>query len=196
MVLRVHPKSALVQRGWYRSFRQSCPIDRIGRPIPWYTYSAIDFLEGRLGNTHRVLEFGAGYSTLWFSSFVGEVLALEDDPIWARHIQRQLPENAQLVLVDSFAEPCAVPWLNRLFDLVAVDCKGDRKPCARVAVERYLKKDGILIWDNTNRLDSGQATALMRGYGFRELSFTGMCPQSIIVSRTSVFYRPNNCFNI
>ena len=65
ILIRIHPKSALKKLGWFRSFKFKESIDHNGNPIPWWTYSIIDFLQERLNNKSiRVLEFGCGNSTV------------------------------------------------------------------------------------------------------------------------------------
>jgi hypothetical protein len=56
-----------VETGWFESFKSSEPIDADLKPVPWFTYSAIDFLKERLSNDLNILEFGSGNSTLFLA---------------------------------------------------------------------------------------------------------------------------------
>lgn len=67
----------LREEGWLRSYREGVPVRRSGEPIPWYTYSAIAFLDERLPGDATVFEFGAGYSTLWYAARCSRVVAVE-----------------------------------------------------------------------------------------------------------------------
>ena len=51
--------------------------------LPWFSYSAIDFLKIFLRKTHRVFEFGSGGSTLFFADRCASVESVEEDPSWA-----------------------------------------------------------------------------------------------------------------
>jgi len=51
--------------------------------IPWFTYPSISFLKDILKKEHRVLEYGCGYSSLFFKNRVQELYTVEHDPAWA-----------------------------------------------------------------------------------------------------------------
>jgi hypothetical protein len=194
-VLRMHSRSALIELGWFKSFRRRSPVDRAGEPIPWWTYSAIAFLADRLPRSSRVLEFGCGNSTIWLSRRVREIVSVENDHAWAERVSSRLPPNARVVLTDSL-ETWAAQVDSELgkFDVVIVDA-GNRLECAKHACP-LLCEDGVVIWDNTDGPDWQQIRGLLRTQGFAEVSFLGMVPQEICLSRTTVFYRENNCLGI
>src|SRR4051812_924452 len=83
-------RSALAQQGWMASRRKSASIDAAGRPLPWYTYPAIRFLENRLPTGLEVLEYGAGNSTLWWMARANSVMSIETDRSWAERTQKRL----------------------------------------------------------------------------------------------------------
>ena len=47
--------------------------------IPWFSYSAIDFLEEFLNNSMTVCEYGSGGSTLFFAQRTATVFSIEDN---------------------------------------------------------------------------------------------------------------------
>lgn len=59
---------------WGRS-----PIDL---ELPWFSYSAIDYLGVALQPGHTVFEFGSGGSSLFLARRVREVHSVENDPAW------------------------------------------------------------------------------------------------------------------
>ena len=69
-------------------------VDNKGRPIPWYTYPAIDFLWPRNYHDKSVLEFGSG-QYLQFGKYSGSVtlISIEDDEGWFNAIRADAPEN-------------------------------------------------------------------------------------------------------
>jgi len=192
LLLRVHPKSGLLRRGWFQSFRQKRPIDRTGEPIPWWTYSFTAFIEERLTSSMRVLEFGSGNSTVWLSTRVKEVVSLESDPDWAVSVAKRLPANARVLLRSSLLDAAATLDAKLSdFDILVIDA-GNRIEIAKLAVGR-LNQQGVVIWDNTDGPDWPAIRGLLVGYGFREVSFSGLIPQEVCESRTTVFYRTHNC---
>jgi hypothetical protein len=77
------------------------------------------------------------------------------------------------------------------FDILVIDA-GNRIEIAKLAVGR-LNQQGVVIWDNTDGPDWPAIRGLLVGYGFREVSFSGLIPQEVCESRTTVFYRTHNC---
>jgi hypothetical protein len=66
-------------------FFNAVPSDEQGY-TPWYTYPAISFLKDILKLEHKVLEYGSGYSTLFFKDKVQELTTVEHDSMWAQKI--------------------------------------------------------------------------------------------------------------
>ena len=57
-LLSFNEKGYLAEIGWFNSFDTRSPVDEGGNPIPWVTYSFIDFIKGRLNHQHTIFEFG------------------------------------------------------------------------------------------------------------------------------------------
>ena len=196
LLLRVHPKSVLLRLGYWRSFRERRPLDAAGQPLPWWTYGCIDFLAERIRPDFRVLEFGCGYSTLWFSSRVKEVVSFETDAKWAKITNDQTGLHVTVLPIVSLAEISEkLRQQHGQFQIGIVDADIDRMECVRLTV-KALSNDGVIIWDNTDWVEWPEIKKLMRESGFREISFTGIAPQEIHLSRTTIFYRDNNCLDI
>jgi hypothetical protein len=195
VLLRIHPKSALLRCGWFRSFRKKEPVDREGNPIPWWTYAAVDFLQDRIDSSWRVLEFGCGNSTIWLSSRAKEVISIENHASWADRIRPRLGKNAKVLLVESLEEFARGRHedLGR-FDVLIIDA-GNRLECARQAVG-CLHEQGVVIWDNTNGPDWPRIRQFMRDLSFEEISFAGLSAQEICLTRTTIFYREHNVLGI
>jgi predicted O-methyltransferase YrrM len=70
--------------------RSRTPLDLA---LPWISFAAIDYLEGRLRPHHRVLEFGGGGSTLFFASRVQSVRTIEASTDWAARIHDHLAKG-------------------------------------------------------------------------------------------------------
>lgn len=86
-----------MQNGWYRSFHSERSVDRLGRPVPWYTYPCTSFLETRITRSVRVFEYGAGMSSLWYAERVREVVSVEHDSVWADLVGQEAPANCSVV---------------------------------------------------------------------------------------------------
>ena len=82
--------------GWINSFKNKMPMDRNCNPLPWVTYSFMEFIYERLDCKMDIFEFGAGNSTLWYASKVNTVTSVEHDQIWYKKIQNDMPANVYI----------------------------------------------------------------------------------------------------
>jgi hypothetical protein len=194
LVLWIHPKSFLVKVGWYKSFRKNRPIDRNGRPIPWFTYPALYFLDNRLDGIFRLFEYGSGYSTLWFSKKVKEVVSVENDANWKESLSKSIPSNVELVYKGNPEDFISEIKNHGQFDIVVIDGI-ERVKCCFACLDN-LNSDGIIIWDDSDREDFREAWLFLNSLGFKEIIFNGLKPASFIISQTSILYRHQNIFGI
>src|SRR5882672_868971 len=134
--------------------------------IPWFSYAAIDFLEGFIKPHMRVCEYGSGGSTLFFASRTKSVFSIEDNPKWFELVSRRLQEkgiaNATLKLAPfDFKNPVAFEdseYLNAIpdgaFDVIVVDGSEEWtqvRPVCFKHVEKSIKPGGIIIVDDSWR---------------------------------------------
>lgn len=203
--------SYLVKEGWFLSAWERNSTKRDGKPLPWLTYPLIDFIEPRLNKKLIMFEFGCGNSTKWFADRVGHIKSVEHNDAWYRLIDGELPVNAELILekVDADQDYSAITFLSSndesgyslsivhtgiLYDIVLVD--GIYRNNSVVQSAKCLKKEGVIIIDNTDFAESQQAAMYLEGAGFRRIDFWGMCPIVSHKSCTSIFYRDGNCLGI
>jgi hypothetical protein len=53
-------RSYFEEIGWFKSVAIGLPVDRDGNCLPWFTYPAISFLEGKVQSDMNVFEYGKG----------------------------------------------------------------------------------------------------------------------------------------
>jgi hypothetical protein len=68
--------------GQLSSMDHKASIDGNGRPIPWYTYPAIEYLSNLDFSQKRVFEYGSGNSSLWWATRCREIVAIECNREW------------------------------------------------------------------------------------------------------------------
>lgn len=183
--------------GWLRSYREGRSVDREGRPLPWLTYPAIEFLSRRVRPGMRVFEYGSGASTLWWAERVASVHAVEHDREWFRRSSHGLPPNAQVqhvALAPGEAYVRRILELDLKFDVVVIDGRR-RAACAGVATSA-LSDGGVIVFDNTDRAHYQGAIQALERQGFRRIEFVGMAPIAPVKTETSIFYRPGNVLGI
>jgi len=187
----------LKDKGWIESVVRSMPVDGSGKPIPWYTYGAIDFLADRVHVDMSVFEYGSGNSTLWWGSRVRRVVSCEHDERWHEIMKPKLPANVaytQVALNADGAYANTAVRQTEKFDVIVIDGR-DRVNCTKASIAA-LTEHGSIVFDNSDRSDYESAYAFLQANNFRRLDFWGMGPINHYGWCTSVFYRSGNCFGI
>ncbi len=190
-------KGYLAEIGWLKAFDQRSPVDENGDPIPWVTYSFIDFIKPRLRHDQRVFEFGSGNSTLFYAKYCGSILSVEHDRNWFDKIGSTMPENSRLIyqpLTPGGSYSQAPPDTGERFDIIIVDGR-DRVNCCKNSIDA-LSERGVIILDDSERSKYAEAIDFLTGQGFRHIAFSGISPGFFYYKSTSVFYRDGNCLGI
>ncbi len=181
--------NSLVETGWLNSVMRSRPVNRDGLPIPWFTYAAIDFLEGLEKGSWKVFEWGSGNSTLWWAGKCAGVVAVEDNESWYAEVKGQLPGNARYVLAtDQESYVGAIDGDgDELYDVVVID-GSHRNQCAARCVSR-LSEGGVVVFDNTDCLDHDDGVSALMDAGFQRIDFWGLIPSYFYRNCTSLFFK-------
>lgn len=138
--------------GYFKSLKVNRPVDADCKPIPWYTYPSIDYLEQFDFSGKVIFEYSSGYGSLWWSRRCHHLYSVEDNPEWFQEICTQKTENHSLTLQKN--EQDYVNYIDRLsgkIDVVIVD-GNYRAACAKKIVG--LVEDGarfdMIIFDNSD----------------------------------------------
>jgi hypothetical protein len=192
MLSRVGP---LRDDGWFRSFRAGTPLDLAGDPLPWLPYPVIDLLDGRARGDMAVFEYGCGSSTLWWAERVREVISFEMDAGWYETIKKRAPRNVTLQLAtDERSFVRAASAFSGRFNIVVIDGP-KRSDCAPHALSG-LRRDGVVLWDDSQRPEYEEGFEVFLSRGFRRLPIAGLQPGHAWKAETSIFYRDGNCLGI
>jgi predicted O-methyltransferase YrrM len=125
---------------------------------PWLAPEAIEFLGTLLRPNGRVLEYGAGGSTIWLARRVTWVTSLEHSPSWLEATERALVERglrhkAAVKQVPAGDDPdfearVRASFNGRRWDLAFVDGQAlGRAAMVRISAEA-LRPGGWLVVDN------------------------------------------------
>jgi hypothetical protein len=196
-ILSFNHKGYLNDIGWFKAFESHSPVDSDGNPIPWVTYSFIDFIKERLRKQHTVFEFGSGNSTFFYAKYAGLVVSVEHDKEWFEKIVKSKPENSEMIFCELVkgGDYCHMPVkLEEKFDIIIVDGR-DRVNCCKQAVNA-LSANGVVVLDDSERDKYKQAVDFLLNSGFKHLSFSGISPGLFYRKSTSVFYKSDNCLGI
>lgn len=188
------PVAFSARSGHFRSALRARAVDAAGRALPWYTYPAIEFLSRQDYAGRRVLEWGAGHSTVWWSARAASVLAFDSDPNWVRWVRTAAPAAAVHQVPDDLTGVDAY-LAGGMFDLIVIDGL-DRYRCARRSAD-LLADGGAVVFDNSEGYwgPEGQYPILdlFRSQGFQRVDFYGFAPGVFWPHCTSLFFR-SRCF--
>jgi predicted O-methyltransferase YrrM len=161
--------------------------------LPWISYTAIKILKNFLSKKSRVLEYGAGMSTLWYAKHAAEVYSIEDNKEWFSTLSNQLASNniSNVVcqLADDADKFCSFMSHDPTgFDLIVVDGMKDRDKCMASAVG-LVKPGGIIYLDNSDkgREDIKKAEQLLLDFAKQKSAtvtyFTDFCPGQLFAEQ-------------
>lgn len=185
------PYRLSVREGHFRSSLLGRAVGRDGRAVPWYTYPAIDFLRTRDFSTKRILEFGSGQSTLWWSERAHQVVSVEEDLAWASYVEGRkggnvvlqhipVPANLDRSLRTGIAaldvkhvEPVQdfLRSVGGKYDVIIID--GHMRPELLMIAFDWLKPSGAIILDNA---EGYHFWDILQGRGCRRFDFFGFAP--------------------
>jgi hypothetical protein len=191
------PDSYLVLSGYIRSLNEGYPCKSDCTPVPWMNYNVISFLEGRLTKDMRLFEYGSGYSTLFYSNLVKEVVSIESDIDWYNRMKKLISDNVQLYHVDfkKISEYCGyINKTDKKYDVVVIDGR-NRNLCVKNAIDSLSEK-GVIIFDDTSHAEYSEGVKDLLNHNFRKLDFEGLKACGFGLDRTSIFYKANNCLNL
>ena len=119
---------------------------------PWYTKPSLEYLETLDLKDSVILEYGGGWSTIWWSKVAKNILTIEANKEWFEKISPEMPDNVDMILrevnegdqnkVDFYT---FVPDID--FNIIVVDGIL-RNECLQHAIKLLSIKGGIIIADN------------------------------------------------
>lgn len=178
--------------GHFRSSFLNKAVDRHGDKIPWYSYPAIDFIKNKNFKGKRILEFGSGQSTFWWSERAESIMAFEENLQWYQHLNKNLNTNIDLVYASNENKSTCLSVIENAlkgkqpFDVIIVDGSYRLEAC-QLAIP-YLKEGGVVITDNSEGEGYGFRTAF-EGLGFSRVDFFGYSPGVVLMQATSFFFK-------
>lgn len=175
------------------------PRDVRNEPLAWWTYPTLYWLEPRLKNKDHIFEWGSGNSTLWLAERVRKIVSTEDSPDWVERIRRSAPPNAEVLLRRSTGGEYSVleatsEYVEAIrefpaehFDVIVIDGR-ERNACA-AAAPRYLREEGLIVFDNSDRPGAAPGLEALSRSGFLRVDFAGFVAGYYHLSCTSVLFR-------
>lgn len=197
---------------WLRSLFAIYDIDQlVALDVPWWTYRAIDRVDGFLGSRRgaKVFEYGSGASTVWLAKRAASVISIEHDADWYPIVEERAAGlgNVDLRLITTDQIPArdpvylslkegqvghsfrayaeAIDATGEQFDLIVIDGRV-RAACLRHA-RSHLAKGGLIVFDNSRRDRYDQA---IKSSGMKESAYPGLTPSLPYPDKTTLLQEP------
>jgi len=120
--------------------------------LPWLTPESISIIDNLIKKSDKMIEFGSGRSTEWFSQRVNELTSLETNKIWYEKVRLDVKKyiNTNLKFLDSEIEfrNLINSFDDYSIDIVLID-GAFRDLCANLMINK-MKLGGVMIIDNAN----------------------------------------------
>lgn len=114
--------------GWLKSLALNKPVDNLSKPIPWYTYPAIKFIEDKIKSDFKVFEYGSGHSTLWWANKVQEIVSIESNRNWHNYLKSSLTKLENSENISLYLSEEAQDYIQKInefslhyFDVIIVE---------------------------------------------------------------------------
>lgn len=172
------------------------PLDR---GLPWFSLSAIHFLDSFVSKSMNVFEYGSGGSTVYFANRAGSIVSTEDNKDWLERVQTELAASgiANVTLqyrsfdfhrAENFERSdylYSIP--DRAFDIIIVDGTEESIPVRPTCfhhAESRVAPGGIIVVDDSWRYP--ELRSLNHAKSFREFRSIGPCRPG--VTSTDVYF--------
>tara|TARA_B110000090_G_C13393570_1_gene450382 strand:+ start:2662 stop:3372 length:711 start_codon:yes stop_codon:yes gene_type:complete len=187
----------LFEKGWWESWKTKAPIDLNNNPLPWVTYSFIDFIKDRFKKDMIMFEYGSGNSTFYYSKKVKEVHTVEHDLGWFMKLEKAMPSNVSIKHTKlEYGGDYAKSSLNSgvKYDIVIVDGR-DRVNCMINSLNA-IKKNGVFILDDSERIAYKKGINELYNNGYKSIDLWGISPGLHYHKCTSIYYKNENILGI
>ena len=189
-----------INTGHFTSSIKNRSLNKFNKPIPWYTYPCIDFIDKIDFSKKKILEFGAGQSTLWWGNKSKKVLSFENDMLWFEKINSQKNFNTEVVFINNKNDIETGTINNNKIknycpDVIIIDGGINRYTSLKISL-KYIKNDGIVIIDNSegyyekeDKFKIYPMLNYLQKKNYQRIDFYGYAPGVILPHTTSLFFK-------
>lgn len=143
-----------------------------------------NFFLQHLKSNHKVLEYGSGESTKQIAERVESVLSIEHQKFWYEKVSKEVPNNAEVVLVEpnfphtsgdgsyeQFKNYVEYPIGKGVFDIILID--GRARPWCTSVCKKISHKNTIVFVDDFNTGEITRREYKLAHYYLNELEHCG-----------------------
>lgn len=179
-------KIFLKSYGFNNSLVNGFPCDSNNNNLPWYTYSSIEYLNNINFKNCSVFEWGSGSSSIYWSTKAKSVVSVEHNKFWFKKLMTKKNKNMTILLKNKKKEYVnTLDELKNSFDVIIIDGEY-RLDCCKKDLLNYLKKNGIIVLDNSDWFP--KSCEVLRKMGLLQVDFSGFGPLNDYTWTTSIFF--------
>lgn len=173
----------------------------IDSAFPWINYSTIQFMHNIVSKDTKVLEFGAGGSSLFFLERKTNLISIEHEAEWINEVQKRASQkqlmrwshhlissnkpNSRVPLPDDYLYPLK-SIVDSSIDLVVVDGRHRVESVKRAMTK--VKPGGCLILDNSDRPEYAETFELLLTWTLLETYSITNCSE--FVTPAAIWTKP------
>jgi len=171
------------------------PIGPKGELVPWYSYSAIDYLNSFDLEGLSVLEYGGGNSSFWWAARCKQLTTVESEKDWHEVLLALGKDKPNLDFQLHTTKNSYLRALNSLRPNVVVIDGLYRSDCATQILNlnsSELEELQLVIFDNSNWFPAAISRLTNGLEEFQRVDFSGLGPIVSFPTTTSLFLRIRN----
>ena len=160
--------------------------------LPWWVWGAVSFVEAHLNSRDRVIEIGAGYSSLWLAERCSFVYSVEESEHWLHRLGSMADDlglASKLTLIHAGARQGLRRAIETMRnpDVVVIDSESRREIFLELLAQEFVPR--VLVYDDTDKCENRGITQLGTERGYSVHTFRGFKPQCLHVCETTVLVR-------
>jgi hypothetical protein len=183
-----------IKYGQFKSIIKKSSIDRLGNPIPWYSYPAIEFLDQFDFSQTKIIEYGSGNSTIWWAKRCKEIISIEHDEKYFKVASCKNLKNLKLRL---FTKKNNYINQNELTssDIIIIDGNFRKDIIVNLIKNCYkIKKNNTLIIIDNSHWYSEIIKKVQKKLNYTQIDFFGFCPSVNFTNATTLLINKNKKF--
>lgn len=178
--------------GHKKSYITKKALDKDNKPLPWFTFSAIEFIQSLDLSNIDVLEYGSGIGSAYWAKKSKSITSIESDPEWFKKVNKKTTKNQKILLMKTKSDYVdAIKKQKKSFGMVIVD--GIHRYDCTKAVISVVKPDTVIVLDNAEWYP--KTTEMLRKNGYKQIDFCGFGPVVYFSWKTSFFMKNLNIFS-
>jgi len=138
----------------FRDYMRCRDMMLLNGGLPWIESGAIRMMEERLNGDSRILEIGAGSSTIWFASRTPLLTSFESNEVWYNIVKDEL-ELSGMNGIDLRYDPdypkAGLRDLNGKYDIILIDGETQGREDFVDTAIKHIRKGGLIVLDDSQR---------------------------------------------